>query len=1146
MAPVVFTICFRELLRDICQRYSLSMPIYGVAVENEEDGDPCVVDFWSHPEPLSCLRSYPYQPPQNPIAPFSLVSLSLSLVFRAEECERDLHRSGRMWAASCLASCCASCTCGLCSSLASDISRRSARLAYCALFALSLILSWILREVAAPLLQKIPSPKKILFASRRSQQVGVWCRSCRPIASSASRSPIRRLHPSVGVKIGSKEELQKGFSYTFRTDGNGIVKVVVGSEYGKYVVRVEVTFLLQFGTEEGLVLNWTMFTSDSSLLLVPCSQASEGTVTAKVPFVQNSSGSFLAELVFDASKVPFYLSFLLNSAGSEIRSHRKTNFCVPVGLGSGQPMPLGVSVSDDGLTNFSLFSKNAEGVILCLYDGIKDEPALEIELDPYINCTGDIWHVSLENVEEYVSYGYRCKGPILWRKGDRFHMKHVLLDPYAKVIGNFFPDHGGKVSLSRCLASLAKESAFDWSGDTSPCLPMEKLVVYRLNVGLCTKDKSSGLSENAAGTFSGLIEKIEYFKTLGVNAVLLEPIFPFDEKKGPYFPFHFFSPMMSYGHGRDSASGTNCMKEMIKSMHARGMEVLLEVVFSHTSEGGDAASQMISFRGIDNSSYYIVDGDVRSGANNSLNCNNPIVQRLILDSLHHWVVEYHVDGFCFVNSSSLVRSSNGNNLSRPPLLEAIAFDPILSKTKIIADCWSPIDMSSTEIQFPHWKKWAEMNSRFSVDVRNFLRGEALLSDLATRICGSGDLFSSRGPAYSFNYITKNFGLPLVDLVSFSSIDLASELSWNCGEEGPTGNSSVLQTRLKQIRNFLFILFVSLGVPVLNMGDECGYSNGGSPSYNDRRPFDWNSLRTGFGLQITQFVVYLSSLRNRRGDIFQRKDFLKVENICWNGSNQTEPNWGDCSCKFLSVMFKADVDGRASKLHRGDLFIGFNASDHPEVALLPEQSEGTVWLRLVDTALPFPGINTFAHTPSKEWFQTNAVLRVSLGNFLFFAIFALMMIGVKDQNDKRDAWHHGGWMAKIVFWAVLVALMFFLPNVVITIYETMSKFGSGLFLLVQVILLLDFVHTWNDAWVEKDEQKWYIALLVISVVCYLATYAFSGLLFMWFNPSGHDCGLNVFFIVMTMILAFAFAVVALHPQVNGSLLPASLSPYIVLT
>ncbi|WOK95977.1 serine incorporator 3 [Canna indica] len=187
----------------------------------------------------------------------------------------------------------------------------------------------------------------------------------------------------------------------------------------------------------------------------------------------------------------------------------------------------------------------------------------------------------------------------------------------------------------------------------------------------------------------------------------------------------------------------------------------------------------------------------------------------------------------------------------------------------------------------------------------------------------------------------------------------------------------------------------------------------------------------------------------------------------------------------------------------------------------------------------PWINTFDPTPPKEWFQTNAVLRVSLGNFLFFAIFALMMIGVKDQNDKRDSWHHGGWIAKIIVWIVLIILMFFLPNIVITIYETLSKFGSGFFLLVQVVILLDFTHTWNDAWVEKDEQKWYVALLSITVVCYLAMYAFSGVLFVWFNPSGQDCGLNVFFIVTTMILAFAFAVIALHPKVNGSLLPASI-------
>ncbi|EPS68630.1 hypothetical protein M569_06136 [Genlisea aurea] len=183
------------------------------------------------------------------------------------------------------------------------------------------------------------------------------------------------------------------------------------------------------------------------------------------------------------------------------------------------------------------------------------------------------------------------------------------------------------------------------------------------------------------------------------------------------------------------------------------------------------------------------------------------------------------------------------------------------------------------------------------------------------------------------------------------------------------------------------------------------------------------------------------------------------------------------------------------------------------------------------------INTSDHLP-KEWFQVQAVLRVSLGNFLFFAVLALTMIGVKHQNDKRDSLHRGGWIAKFLIWALLIVLMFFVPNAVTNIYGILSKFGAGVFLLVQVVLLLDAVHTWNDSWVDKDEQKWYIALLVVTVACYIGTYAFSGILFIWFNPPGHDCGLNIFFLVMTMILALAFALIALHPQVNGSLLPAS--------
>ncbi|KAH6755548.1 Serinc-domain containing serine and sphingolipid biosynthesis protein [Perilla frutescens var. hirtella] len=186
---------------------------------------------------------------------------------------------------------------------------------------------------------------------------------------------------------------------------------------------------------------------------------------------------------------------------------------------------------------------------------------------------------------------------------------------------------------------------------------------------------------------------------------------------------------------------------------------------------------------------------------------------------------------------------------------------------------------------------------------------------------------------------------------------------------------------------------------------------------------------------------------------------------------------------------------------------------------------------------FAGINT-SDDLSDQWFQMQAVLRVSFGNFLFFGILALIMIGVKDQNDRRDSWHHGGWIAKMVIWALLTILMFFLPNAVIDVYGVISKFGAGFFLLVQVIILLDATHSWNDSWVAKDEQKWYIALLAVSVACYLAAFTFTGILFIWFNPSGNDCGLNVFFLVSTLILAFVFAIVALHPKINGSLLPAS--------
>uniref|UniRef100_A0A5B7BBD7 Glycosyl hydrolase family 13 catalytic domain-containing protein n=1 Tax=Davidia involucrata TaxID=16924 RepID=A0A5B7BBD7_DAVIN len=780
-------------------------------------------------------------------------------------------------------------------------------------------------------------------------------------SSTKNSSQIRTLKMLAASQISVVQTEERPSTYLFRTEIGGQVKVFVTKTNTKYGVYVEFSSL-DSSKEDKLVMSWGLFRSDSSQFMPLDFQSSASDArsrTIETPFVQKSLGKLAVELDFEASLAPFYLSFLLkspldgDSKSSETRSHRNTNFCVPVGFGSGFPAPLGVNFSADGSVNFALFSRSAESVVLCLYDDTTaDKPSLEIDLDPYVNRSGDIWHVSMDSALPFVSYGYRCKGGVQ-EKDDKLYAEHVLLDPYAKIITNSIPPaHHGSGLLIRCLGQLYKEPAFDWSGDVRPGLPMEKLVVYRLNVMRFTQDKSSKLPNDFAGTFSGITEKLHHFKDLGVNAILLEPIFPFDEQKGPYFPCHFFSPMNLYGPSGDAVSIINSMKEMVKRLHANGIEVFLEVVFTHTAEGG-------ALREVDNSSYYYANGDADLGTRNALNCNYPIVQQMILDSLRHWVIEFHIDGFSFINASYLLRGFHGEVLYRPPLVEAIAFDPLLSKVKIIADCWDPHDMAFKEIIFPHWKRWAEINAKFCDDVRNFLRGEGPLSNLATRLCGSGDIFlKGRGPAFSFNFIARNFGLPLVDVVSFSSSDLASELSWNCGEEGPTNKTTVLERRLKQIRNFLFILFVSLGVPVLNMGDECGQSSGGSLAYGNRKPFDWNALRTGFGIQITQFISFLSSLRTRRSDLLQKRSFLKEENIDWHGSDQSPPKWEDPSSRFLAMTLKADKEeGRLnseSSLLSGDLFIAFNAADHSESLVLPPPPAEMAWLCLVDTAHPFPG------------------------------------------------------------------------------------------------------------------------------------------------------------------------------------------------
>lgn len=732
---------------------------------------------------------------------------------------------------------------------------------------------------------------------------------------------------------------KKVLTYRFRTETGDQLKVVVEKKDDKYRVHVELLSLQFSSTQNGLVMSWGIFRSDSSCFL-PLDFQNSGRHgkcdSIETPFVQISSESLAVEIEYESSLAPFYLSFLLKSQFdakvSEIRSHREKNFVVPVGFGSGKPAPLGLSFLADGSMNFALFSRGAERVVLCLYDkNTIVKPALEIDLDPYVNKSGDIWHVSLESNSSFVKYGYLCKVTKDNKPGQ------ILLDPYANVIQDFESS-----SVLKGLGQLCKDPPFDWGHDLRPCLPLEELIVYRLNVLRFTKDKSSKLSNKIAGTFAGISEKMNHFKDLGVNAVLLEPIFPFDEQKGPYFPWHFFSPGIPSGSSTDTVSVINSIKEMVKKLHSCGIEVFLEVVFTQTAE-------CAALKEIDNSSYYYAKtGD-------ALNCNYPIVTQMILDSLRHWVIDFHIDGFCFIDASSLTRGFHGESLSRPPLVEMITFDPILSKVKVIADSWDPNKLECKDILFPHWKRWAEMNSKFCYDVRKFLSGQGLLSELATRLCGSGDVFlDGRGPSFSFNFVARNSGLSLVDLVSFSdSSELVTELSWNCGEEGPTNKATVLEKRLKQIRNFLFILFISQGVPVLNMGDECGQSCGGSPAYQDRKSMDWNALNTVYGTQITQFISFLSSLRARRRDLFQKKNFLKEESIQWYGKNLSPPRWDDVSSKFLAMVLKASSSDDDSCLY-GDLFIVFNGANLKENIVLPPEPVNMEWFRLVDTACPFPG------------------------------------------------------------------------------------------------------------------------------------------------------------------------------------------------
>jgi len=486
-------------------------------------------------------------------------------------------------------------------------------------------------------------------------------------------------------------------------------------------------------------------------------------------------------------------------------------------------------------------------------------------------------------------------------------------------------------------------------------IPLKALVAYRLHVGSFTGE-ANDIDERSRGTFLGVIEKIPHLLSLGVNAVFIQPLLTWDESRGCYYPISFFSVMGCYGPGGDSISASLAFKELVKELHRNGIEVILDVVYSHTAENGDDKPKLMSFRGIDNATYYICDqfGAVAKsefGTDNSFNCNHPIAQNLIMDSLQYLVDEFHVDGFCFVNAACLVTGPHGQELSRPVLVEAITFDPVLASTKLIADSCSPFNGIWKDTAFPHWRRWCQWNMQYKTDVRRFLRGEpGQLSSFATRLCGSGDMFGDgRGAPYSINHITAPYGLTLTDLVTYSDLEgEISEYSWNSGHEGPVDDPVVIETRVKQVRNFLMTLFLSQGVPVLNMGDEYGATKEGMFDVDSSTCFQWDAVESEYGKQTIHLIASLVKLRTRRDDLLQG-----LGTLTWHGIQPEQPLWESEESNVLAVSLHSNPGQQKPKQTFGDLYFAYNPHAIPIPITLPEPPKGMIWVRIADTSLTFP-------------------------------------------------------------------------------------------------------------------------------------------------------------------------------------------------
>ena len=650
--------------------------------------------------------------------------------------------------------------------------------------------------------------------------------------------------------------------------------------------------------------------------------------------------------------------------------------------GIGRSYPLGATVIEGGV-NFSLFSRTATGVELLLFDREDDAtPSRVIPIDPVTNRTYHYWHVFVPGVPPGQIYGYRVEGPSAPERGLRFDPAKVLLDPYGRgvVVPKNYDREAAKQAGDNAATAMKSvvvdPGAYDWEGDLPLSRPSSRTIIYEMHVRGFTRHPNSGVAEKTRGTFAGLIEKIPYLQALGITAVELLPVFAFDPQACPpgvvnywgYQPVSFFAPHPAYSSRRDPLGPVDEFRDMVKALHRAGIEVILDVVFNHTAEG-DHTGPTLSFRGIDNPTYYILEeGGSRyadyTGCGNTLNGNQPIVRRMIVDSLRYWVEEMHVDGFRFDLASILARDHSGRPMPNPPVLWDIESDPALAGTKLIAEAWDAAGLYQVgSFVGDAWKEW---NGRFRDDVRDFLRGEpGTVRRVADRLVGSPEVYGhkEREAEQSVNFVTCHDGFTLNDLVSYNdkhneangenNRDGADDnRSWNCGIEGPTDDPEVERLRNRQVKNCLTLTLMSLGVPMILMGDEVRRTQqGNNNAYCHDDPstwFDWSLLEKH--ADVHRFVSLLAARRSLRDVEHERQrvslnTFLREANKAWHGVKLHEPDWGECS---HSIALGAELRKEGMFLH----FI-LNAYWEPLEFELPVVGEGASWRRWIDTALDSP-------------------------------------------------------------------------------------------------------------------------------------------------------------------------------------------------